>query len=612
MDLQKDAKIKNKSRFYSMSLKLAGMVAFLSLATTTSIGVVSHIKPTYQLNSVEDIMKIIDILEPDTSYISLKDTMRKTLDLTNGNGIGKISRFKMPVGDTAKFALPKNFGAENTEIVKEIIEDLNIHFEEINSDYKFEVVETIPLHRTLDASYIKILSLPKLQLNGKNASGIAFSFPGLNKNESRNHLNTIFLSEEKLKFLSRDEKKRLIHHEIGHIFGLGDAYLYDDSTQRTIMTRSGKLMGFSKNDLIILYCLYGDLNKIDSFLEYLHSYENRYVESAKESMDKIQSFINSYSESDIKKIFNLDESAKVSIVKFEDTLSFKGTLSRHNFKELNNYLEYEEVLTLSKGWFNHTRLTFSTNSKSSAVITTDRFEAEEIYGNLFFRESAVYKVEDKGEVNYVLLNFHDQSIKRVYNGVDFNLEKQRLENIKKTYDNLDLEINGNYTYFEQKIANRVKELALQKLLNESYAIANNKGEKVSFTEKVFTPFVSNQYKFGSEFENKDVFFSSYISCNNGKIEKFHSFHDKSDSYSLKYTEDLKIIDGVILFDNSVFIKFDDEVVKVQWQQDKNGEIAIYFNQSIFKLHNEKNEVIEKRINSKLSSLKENKNLTMQQ
>ena len=259
----------NKKKRTKKHGKLKKAIAISSLTLGILAGAVFSPTPTDKsLPTKAEIVENLETFGADTSY------------LCNYSGIQNtpFTRIKMDTSKPLTFCLSENYSDEEVAFIQYIIDDLNLIFEHINPNYKFELQKGVPTGAVFDNNTIPIVrreNCGKIIYDGfSEAAGWAMRVPTLNLDGTMSfRLANISVKNtgDPITFKYSEEMVTTAH-EILHMVGLGDAYIVEGQTAPTIMQSDCGLNHgfFMENDLYLLASLYGKFNSNEDYQNFVN------------------------------------------------------------------------------------------------------------------------------------------------------------------------------------------------------------------------------------------------------------------------------------------------------------------------------------------------------
>ena len=246
-------------------------------AITAGVLASALISPTPTDKSLPTKQEVVNNLETfgaDTSY------------LYNYSGIENIplTRLKIDTSKPLTFCLSDNYSDEEVAFIQYIIDDLNLIFEHINPNYKFNLQKGVTKGSILDNNTIPIVRRDNcgvvLYDDFQQACGWAMRVPTFNLDGtmSFNLTNISVLNTGETITWKYSQQMAITTHEIFHMLGIGDAYIIEGITTPTRMNSTGIDCShgfFMENDLYLLASLYGKFETqqdYDNFIKFTKEY----------------------------------------------------------------------------------------------------------------------------------------------------------------------------------------------------------------------------------------------------------------------------------------------------------------------------------------------------
>lgn len=246
------------------------------------------------------------------------------------NIITKTNFKRMPYNTNAPIyvGVSSQFDSEENSVINNVISYYGKLFENINSNYKFKIVNSFEAYLLsiigYNVIYIGEYDLKDYGLNLERANLVNFNFI---KN-SRILLST--------KCESKGNMYYTLMHEMAHSFGLGDVYSSENVHLDTLLSGSdfaNKIEMLYPNDVAILYAMYGQNYNVEynlnNALQSFESYKDEFYQKASLILQSEYSYENkNYIEENIL---------------IDDTFNFE---SYYFNKELNTYTLYKYQINI--------------------------------------------------------------------------------------------------------------------------------------------------------------------------------------------------------------------------------------------------------------------------
>ena len=212
---------------------------------------------SYNPNNQEMLNNIM-FLDPKCDYMSA----------SAGGLINSDLKYLPAKSGTNYVILDKNITTEQHKQIETFLNDLNYLFTEINSNYKFELLEDYSFLNKLNADTIVIKNTDKLSGHYAAAHSCKRT-PTLNG--LKTSFNRIYLNPEDDYSEKYSEGCLNIVHEFMHILGVDDNYNKSSPYFETIMGYCGTISDsyYSLNDLLVLKCKYGKINNVKEANDYI-------------------------------------------------------------------------------------------------------------------------------------------------------------------------------------------------------------------------------------------------------------------------------------------------------------------------------------------------------
>lgn len=265
----KNKKVVNGKIKSSNKVKLASSIlAFVAGATSffATTGLIKSNANNVTLPSKSQIIQTINNLGAEIDYLQLPSN----LSLENSS----VSRFITNKNKSIKIFAKDSVFDFSKKAIKDCVLYLNLVFEIINPEYKFEFVTEKTFGDAFNDNFIVIEQEPIKDMGRASFSKIV-SLTNYGKKIFYNHIT---LSPELNKYNSYE----VVLHEIMHLFGFADAYEIEDYKTPTTMDASGNNMVFSflsPNDFKLLLAYYSNnpqqnMQKYEQLLDFDKNFKN--------------------------------------------------------------------------------------------------------------------------------------------------------------------------------------------------------------------------------------------------------------------------------------------------------------------------------------------------